>query len=118
MYNEIDNLYLNSTFSLQPHGDKETRKGFYHSILLGCIPVIFENNLTVYKQIFSNIIDIEEICIVIKNNEINSIDEILSNINVTKINNMICNFNKIKKILLYHDNNMEILHNIFTNIIF
>lgn len=116
MYNEINELYLNSTFSLQPHGDKETRKGFYHSILLGCIPVIFENNYVTYKNVFSKIIDIEDICIIIKNNEINMIEETLKKIDKNKINNIFLNFNKIKKILLYHDYNFEILYNIFKHL--
>lgn len=118
MYDEINQLYLNSIFSLQPHGDKQTRKGFYHSILLGCIPVVFENNLIAYKNVFSNIIDIEDICIIIKNDEINLIEEILSKIDENKIKNIILNFNKVKKILLYYDKNMEILYNIFSKINF
>ena len=113
MFLEIDELYLTSTFSLQPHGDKETRKGFYHSILLGCIPVIFKNNFITYKNVFSNIIDIEDICIIIEDDEINLIEEILKKIDENRIKNILLNFNKIKKILLYNDTNMEILYNIF-----
>ncbi|GAA6004436.1 uncharacterized protein JCM10292_007067 [Rhodotorula paludigena] len=33
-----------STFCLQPPGDSPTRKGFFDSILLGCIPVIFRRD--------------------------------------------------------------------------
>ncbi|GAA95768.1 glycosyltransferase family 47 protein [Mixia osmundae IAM 14324] len=35
---------LHSTFCLEPPGDSSTRKGFYDSILLGCIPVIFREH--------------------------------------------------------------------------
>jgi len=113
MYNEIDNLYFNSTFSLQPHGDKETRRGFYHSILLGCIPVVFENNYDVYQNVFKGYVEIEDICVVIKNNEINNVEEILKNIDENKIHNIIEKYNKIKHILLYHDDNADILYNVF-----
>ena len=34
LYEEIDQIYLDSHFSLQPHGDQKSRKGFYHSLLL------------------------------------------------------------------------------------
>ena len=34
-------VYTNATFCLQPPGDAETRKGFFDSLLLGCIPVVF-----------------------------------------------------------------------------
>jgi len=115
MYDKINELYLHSTFSLQPHGDKETRKGFYHSILLGCIPVIFENNLITYKKVFSNIIAIEDICIIIKATEMNMIYEILLKIDEDRLNTIRLNFNKIKKILLYHNTNMDILYNIFSH---
>ncbi|KAM0750971.1 hypothetical protein T439DRAFT_380794 [Meredithblackwellia eburnea MCA 4105] len=36
---------LNSTFCLQPPGDSPTRKGFFESILLGCIPVVFRRGI-------------------------------------------------------------------------
>ena len=124
LYDDIDKLYCNSYFSLQPHGDKQTRKGFYHSLLLGCIPVIFENNYSVYENIFKNIIDINDICIIIKNNEILNIDNILKNIilninNVSftpSIKNMINNINKIKYLLLYPDNNNKYIEYIISNI--
>jgi len=114
--NEIDNLYENSTFSLQPHGDRETRKGFYQSLLLGCIPVIFENNFLTYKKVFEDHIHIEELCIIIKNDQIDNIETILNSIDNNKIENIINNYNKIKPLLLYNDNNMEIVKNILSKI--
>ena len=43
-----------STFCLQPAGDSPTRKGFWESILLGCIPVLFrrETYAKVWKTSF------------------------------------------------------------------
>ena len=94
MYNDIDNLYANSYFSLQPHGDKETRKGFYHSLLLGCIPVIFENNSKTYESIFKNYVSIEDICVIIKNDELSNIENILQS-KITEIPKMIKSIEKI-----------------------
>ena len=95
---------------------------------MGCIPVIFENNYSIYENIFKNIIDINEICIIIKNNEILNIENILTNIILNKNNNkfsisiqkMVYNINKIKHLLLYPDNNniyIEYIINNITNII-
>lgn len=108
MYQEIDNLYKNSYYSLQPHGDKQTRKGFYNSLLLGCIPVIFENNSSVYTEIFKNYLNITDICIIIKNNQLNDIDNILKN-NLINLEIMINNINKIKGLLLYSYDSNDIL---------
>lgn len=128
LYNDIDKLYNNSYFSLQPHGDKQTRKGFYHSLLMGCIPVIFENNYSIYESIFKDSIDINDICIIIKNNDILNIETILNNIILNKTDNkndnkynvsiqkMVSNINKIKHLLLYPDNNNIYIEYIINNI--
>jgi hypothetical protein len=124
LYDTIDKLYSECYFSLQPHGDKQTRKGFYHSLLLGCIPVIFENNYNIYESIFKDIIDINDICIIIKNNEILNIENILNNIILNKnndsfipsIKNMFNSINKIKHLLLYPDNNNIYIEYIINNI--
>ncbi|KAK3248625.1 hypothetical protein CYMTET_41916 [Cymbomonas tetramitiformis] len=34
--------YLGATFCLQPPGDTATRKGIFDSLMVGCIPVIFD----------------------------------------------------------------------------
>jgi hypothetical protein len=124
LYNDIDELYSNCYFSLQPHGDKQTRKGFYHSLLLGCIPVVFENNYEIYESIFKDIIDINDICIIIKNNDILNIENILNEIILNKnndlffpsIKNIFYNINKIKYLLLYPDNNNKYIEYIIKNI--
>jgi len=124
LYNDIDELYSNCYFSLQPHGDKQTRKGFYHSLLLGCIPVIFENNYEIYESIFKDIININDICIIIKNNEILNIEKILNDIILNKNNNLCFpsiknifnNINKIKYLLLYPDNNNKYIEYIIKKI--
>ena len=101
---QLDNLYKNSYYSLQPHGDKETRKGFYHSLLLGCIPVIFENNSKTYESIFKNYVSIEDICVVIKNHKLSNIENILQS-KITEIPKMIKSIEKIKHLPLYPDTN-------------
>lgn len=37
----VNALFLSSMFCLQPSGDSPTRKGFFDSLLAGCIPVLF-----------------------------------------------------------------------------
>ena len=49
-------LYASSDFSLQPAGDTPTRRGFYDSWLMGCIPVVSRAASTVYRQIFKGLI--------------------------------------------------------------
>jgi hypothetical protein len=41
-HNPLQQLSLRSVFCLQPIGDLMTRKGLFDSILLGCIPVVFD----------------------------------------------------------------------------
>ena len=106
MYHKIDTLYENSYYSLQPHGDKETRKGFYHSLLLGCIPVIFENNYKTYQDVFKKYVKLDDICIIIKQK--NNIENIL-NFKKKHLGIMIDNINKIKHLLLYNDKNDEFI---------
>jgi hypothetical protein len=106
-YNEIDDLYLDSHFSLQPHGDRQSRKGFYHSLLLGCIPVVFNDNCDVYRKVLNGIVDIEDVAIILDKNKQDYEDTLrleLSNINV-KIDNI----NKIKHLLLYDENDLSII---------
>ncbi len=79
-------LYSNSIFSLQPPGDRETRRGFFQSILCNCIPVIFQDNIDGYQQ--HTQIPLEDICVIIpfyvKDISIQFIIEYLSGINPKK----------------------------------
>jgi len=59
----VQTQYSESLFSLQPFGDRGTRRGFYQSLLCNCIPVIFSNNKDSYQQHTS--IPIDSICIVL-----------------------------------------------------
>lgn len=45
-------LYARSVFSWQPQGDSETRRGFYDSWMLGCIPVISQHSANTYTNLF------------------------------------------------------------------
>jgi hypothetical protein len=115
-YNKIDNLYLNSYFSLQPHGDKQSRKGFYHSLLLGCIPVIFEDNYTVYNNIFRNIVNVSDISIVLNHSENGDYEKILEK-ELENIESKIFNIEKIKNLLLYDESDLSIVDYILNKVI-
>lgn len=115
-YNEIDELYLNSHFSLHPHGDKKSRKGFYHSLLLGCIPVVFDDNYEIYEKIFSGIINLEDISIILNKDEKN-FEEILKQ-ELLNIDSKIENINKIKNLLLYDESDLSIVDFILNKIKF
>lgn len=113
-YNEIDELYLNSYFSLQPHGDKQSRKGFYHSLLLGCIPVIFDDNYDIYKKILEGIVNIEDVSVILSKNERN-FDNVLKT-ELPNIGLKIKNIDKIKHLLLYDENDLSIVDFILNKI--
>lgn len=104
-HKHIDRIYKYSHYSLQPHGDKQTRRGFYNSLLCGCIPVIFENNVGIYKEIFQDYIKIEDICVIIKYNEIQNIESILME-NLGEIPNKIKMIDKIHNLISYSDNSI------------
>ena len=46
---EVVRVLAASVFCLQPRGDSATRKGFFDTILAGCIPVVFSNR-TAFEQ--------------------------------------------------------------------
>lgn len=113
IYNKIDELYLNSYFSLQPHGDRMSRKGFYHSILRGCIPVVFYNNYKIYNEIFKKYVDIKDICVIIESDQLLLINDILNDTK-DRIPNMLKSIERIIPLLLYKDD--SILAHIFSSI--
>jgi hypothetical protein len=115
-YNEIDELYLNSHFSLHPHGDKKSRKGFYHSLLLGCIPVVFDDNYEIYEKVFKEIINLEDIAIILNKNEKNFEDVLQKEL--LNIDSKIENINKIKNLLLYDESDLSIVDFIINKIKF
>lgn len=114
-YNKIDNLYLNSYFSLQPHGDKQSRRGFYHSLLLGCIPIIFEDNYMVYDDIFRDIVDVSDISIILNHSENGGYEKILER-ELINIESKISNIEKIKHLLLYDESDLSIVDYILNKV--
>jgi hypothetical protein len=78
-------IYSTSIFSLQPFGDRGTRRGFYQSLLLGCIPVIFSNNYQSYNGLFQNYIDITKIAVIITSQSVDDIIPFLKSISKEKI---------------------------------
>lgn len=58
-------VYRQSTFTLQPHGDMGTRRAFYDSLTVGAIPVVFENNKNSYMSLFKGTSQIEKAMVII-----------------------------------------------------
>jgi hypothetical protein len=115
LYDEIDEIYLDSYFSLQPHGDKKSRKGFYHSLLMGCIPVVFENNYQIYEKIFDDIVNLQDVSVILSFEDKDRYNEILSN-EIKNIPNKLENIEKIKNLLLYDDTDRSIVDYILTRV--
>lgn len=56
----------NATFCIQPGGDTLTRKAFYESIMLGCIPVVFrEDNAFLQQLAFSEVVPYRDLWVFI-----------------------------------------------------
>lgn len=108
LYEKIDQIYLDSYFSLQPHGDQKSRKGFYHSLLLGCVPVVFEDNYQIYEKIFEGLVNLQDICIVLSFDDKDRYTEILKN-EIQNIPDKIMNIEKIKHLLLYDESDTSIV---------
>ena len=51
------NMFLSSWFSWQPHGDRRTRRSFYQSIFLGCIPVVTSTCISAYAECLGELKD-------------------------------------------------------------
>eukprot|EP00457_Paulinella_chromatophora_P003780 gb/GEZN01003788.1/.p1 GENE.gb/GEZN01003788.1/~~gb/GEZN01003788.1/.p1 ORF type:complete len:588 (+),score=28.14 gb/GEZN01003788.1/:169-1932(+) len=49
-------LQAKSKFCIHPPGDSHTRGAFYQSILVGCIPIIFEQSLLSYNRVWHGIL--------------------------------------------------------------
>jgi len=60
----IERVYGNATFCLMPPGDTPTRKGIFDSVLMGCIPVFFDNHLLSYKYEWWFTKELDEQCAV------------------------------------------------------
>ena len=58
-------IYYNSIFSLQPHGDSPTRRGFYEALLCGNIPVISKKSYFKYKNLVIGGEEVKKICIIL-----------------------------------------------------
>eukprot|EP00026_Physarum_polycephalum_P010457 Phypoly_transcript_10621.p1 GENE.Phypoly_transcript_10621~~Phypoly_transcript_10621.p1 ORF type:complete len:404 (+),score=34.14 Phypoly_transcript_10621:33-1244(+) len=71
-----------SVFCLSPPGDSSTRKAFWDAITLGCINVIYENDI---KYPFDDLIDYKNLTVYIPNNRVNDTIKILKAIPRDKI---------------------------------
>jgi hypothetical protein len=84
---QCNDLYQSSVFSLQPPGDRGTRRGFFQSLICGCIPVVFQDNKDSYSHV-----PLTEIAIVI--------DQCVTDISTEQIVDFLDNipFAKIKEL--------------------
>ncbi len=104
---ECSEMYTNSVFSLQPPGDRHTRRGFFQSLLHSCIPVIFQDNVLGYQQHLIESIDIQDICIVIPRDvaqcTIEFVIGFLENVSQDKIEKIKTTIESIKDNYLFHE---------------
>jgi hypothetical protein len=68
----IAQAYSQHKFSLQPHGDRVTRRGFYQSVACGCIPVITADCVKAYSD--ATKLDVSEFCVIIEEWHENVVD--------------------------------------------
>ncbi len=90
--NEYNNILLNSRFSLSPSGSGPNSIRFWESLAVGSIPILLSDTLELpYHP------DWNEAIIFLKEDELNSLDDILSDIDENKENQM-----RKKCIEIYH----------------
>jgi hypothetical protein len=89
-----------STFSLQLPGDTPTRRGFYDSIMLGCIPVVLSRNAYRFFDF-----DIEDIAVVIPRTDIQDdgtdVVQKLHGISSETIRQKQANIHRARKVMQY-----------------
>ena len=78
----IIKAYSEHKFSLQPHGDRATRRGFYQSIACGCIPVITSDCVRAYSEALAT--DVSRFCVIVPEWNDNAI-ECLEKINFNEM---------------------------------
>jgi hypothetical protein len=69
-------VYLSSVFCFQPPGDSVDRMGFYDSLLLGCVPVIYDYSVATYAdQMFGGLLartlhNLEDVAVVLNSDRL------------------------------------------------
>ena len=103
-------IYYDSLFSWQPEGDTPTRRGFYESILCGCIPIINITSFNIYKKLLIGEENVKNIAIIIDDADYyngNYVFNYLLGLNKDKIMEYRNNINKIKDRLQWNIFNNE-----------
>tara|TARA_B110000444_G_scaffold72407_1_gene68016 strand:- start:216 stop:1232 length:1017 start_codon:yes stop_codon:yes gene_type:complete len=103
-------IYYDSLFSWQPEGDTPTRRGFYESILCGCIPVINKTSFNIYKKLLIGEENIKKIAIVLDDCNFydgNYVFNYLLSLDSDKITEYRNNINQIKDRLQWNIFNKE-----------
>jgi len=104
------NIYYDSLFSWQPEGDTPTRRGFYESILCGCIPVINKTSFNIYKKLLIGEENVKKIAIILDDCNFydgNYVFNYLLSLNSDKITEYRNNINQIKDRLQWNIFNKE-----------
>ena len=101
---KVIDLYSNSVFSLQPFGDRGTRRGFYQSLLVGCIPVIFNDNFDSYCSLYGGF-NIKKIAIVLDKALVGDVVAVLRKVDCKTIHEYKCNIRKYLRSIQYSNFN-------------
>jgi hypothetical protein len=88
---------INSKFALAPRGYGRSSFRFFEILKLGTIPIYIWDDIEWLPYKDTNVINYSAFCISIHISNINLLEEILNNIDETKYNNMLIEYNKIKE---------------------
>ncbi len=102
----ILSIYNKSRFSLHPHGDRKTRRGFYHSIICGSIPVLFANNFKGYEDAIKSVvsqIEISDICVVIPEGSDRDILSVIKSIGQKREMELRKNIYRLRRKIIYSE---------------
>ena len=65
----IEQELMNTKYLFVLRGDTPTRVSFYQSLVYNIVPIIFEEELSLYQKIFTKDIDLKESCLVLPNKD-------------------------------------------------
>jgi hypothetical protein len=97
---KIEEELMNTKYLFVLRGDTPTRICFYQCFAYNIVPIIFENELMLYQNIFTDDIDLKESCLILPNREgmsNESYSKIVDKILIKELSDPNNYFNKIKK---------------------
>lgn len=96
--------YATTVFSWQPHGDTPTRRAFFDSWLMGCIPVIETRGAEMYSAMFRGILfdgrhrRIEDVAVVLDQATMYDADAVLRILREMPPEEVLCRQRKLRKL--------------------